>query len=743
MKKINVLFLISLLSLLSLTSIVSIGIGTPIGTIIEEPALFPNTSQLDPRNARVAIYNEPNTTRPAYSSAGILHNNYTAIKTLLEGAGYIVTELTETDILNHELKTAKYDVFLMADNLPRESIVNLVKEFWLGGGSIFSLDSTISYICYAGMIPPESEGSDNYLVYWSYAYTDEQNITVRHPVTKAYQVNDVINETFLDWGTFDWAALQGSSAASQMTKLATNLGNPNLATAVAFDPTDKGGRVVHMIGDGSKIGDNMDQLIIEAVEWLCPHPKAIIAFDLSHLPYYGIDAWDDLASFTPRFETLRNALVNRSYLFDKIYPSNLGNLTLENLEPYDILIIAAPIFNFSSAEVSAVQTWINNGGNMLVLGIRHSSGDFGDRAENLNYLLTDTDLKIRLLSSGAALVNFTVPHPTIEACTELDASYSAPGLINCTGVADPIWGNDASNIIIGAQEYGNGRVILSGDLFFLRDGDIYSQDNLQYAINMINWLSSSNSDVLLYVDEPFSPNYYQTPVARALNLLEIPFYLTFDSDYTNLSLHLYTWEMLIFDNGNYFIEDFLYDIADYIDAGGKLIMSTFTVDDYSTHPLWSRLGFELSANIPSEPTFHIWNPTHAIFTTPIAYGATNFLSDNSYGDDGDLLTVFSNATALAGFTPTEQPGNATIVLSNSGKTLFNSIIVNKYSLDTDDSTYEDRLELWMNEIEFIMTYTPPLGPGGIPGYELGILAFASIFAIGVVSILILKKKSIV
>jgi len=498
-----------------------------------------------------------------------------------------------------------------------------------------------------------------------------------------------------------------------------------------------------MIGDGSKIGDNMDQLIIEAVEWLCPHPKARIAFDLSHLPYYGIDAWDALAEYTPRYETLRNALVNRSYLFDKIYPSSLGNLTLENLEPYDTLIIAAPILNFSSAEVSAVETWVNNGGSVLILGIRHSSGTFGDRADNINYLLSDTGLQIASMTSGVALVNYNVPHPTLEACTELDASYSLPGLINCTGAAYPIWGNDASNIIIGAQQYGNGRVILSGDLFFLRDGDINNQDNLQYAINMINWLSSSNADVLLYVDEPFSPNYYQTPVARALNLLEIPFYLTFDDEYTNLSIQLYTWEMLIVDNGNFFIEDFLYDIADYVDAGGKLIMSTFTVDDYPTNPLWSKLGFELSANIPNEPTFHIWNPTHAIFTAPIAYGATNFLSDNSYGDDGDLLTVFSTGTALAGFTPTEEAGNATIVLSNNGKTLFNSIIVNKYSLDTDDSTYEDRLELWMNEINFIMTYTPPSESSGIPGFELGILALASIFAIGVVSILIKKKKSIV
>ncbi len=146
---------------------------------------LPNTSQFIPRTIRVAIYNETSLSRPSYATVGLLNNNYTALKILLEGAGYQVSELNESDILAHKLITADYDVFIMVDNLPRDSITDLVKEFWLGGGGIFSFDSAISYICYAGMIPHESEGSENYNNYWHYSpWSTTQNITARHPITK-------------------------------------------------------------------------------------------------------------------------------------------------------------------------------------------------------------------------------------------------------------------------------------------------------------------------------------------------------------------------------------------------------------------------------------------------------------------------------------------------------------------------------------------------------------------------------
>ncbi|MFX1311725.1 MAG: hypothetical protein ACFFHD_03795, partial [Promethearchaeota archaeon] len=56
--------------------------------IVDIQELEPKTSQFISRAIRVAIYNEPNTTRPSYASVGYLTNSYADLKTLLEGEGY-------------------------------------------------------------------------------------------------------------------------------------------------------------------------------------------------------------------------------------------------------------------------------------------------------------------------------------------------------------------------------------------------------------------------------------------------------------------------------------------------------------------------------------------------------------------------------------------------------------------------------------------------------------------------------
>ena len=160
--------------------------------IESSPNYIPKESTLLPSSVehviRVAIYDEPNTTLPSYINVGQLNNNFTVIRTLLEAEGYIVDNLTFVDIQEHKLMTAKYDVLIIVDNLPRENITNYVKEFWLGGGSLLTFDSAIGFLFYMGIIP-EAEGTNGYLTYWNYEFTNNLNITTRHPVTKSYVIN--------------------------------------------------------------------------------------------------------------------------------------------------------------------------------------------------------------------------------------------------------------------------------------------------------------------------------------------------------------------------------------------------------------------------------------------------------------------------------------------------------------------------------------------------------------------------
>ncbi|MHA2396963.1 MAG: hypothetical protein ACXAC0_09690, partial [Candidatus Thorarchaeota archaeon] len=78
-------------------------------------------------------------------------------------------------------------------------------------------------------------------------------------------------------------------------------------------------------------------------------------------------------------------------------------------------------------------------------------------------------------------------------------------------------------------------------------------------------------------------------------------------------------------------------------------------------------------------------------------------------------------TAIAGSTATEQDGNAYIVLSNVYQTLYNGYLIDACTGDEDDSTYRDSVELWQNEIAFMLN--PP--GSGLP-FDLDPLTLAII-----------------
>ena len=706
----------------------------PISISVEDNATTPKSSQIPKSNIRIAIYDEPNLSWPSYVSTGMMSNNHTLIDSILTSAGFDVSFLTVVDISNHELTTANYDVFIINDNVPRDNITNFVKEFWLGGGSILSFDSAISYMCYYGILPPDSAGDEGVGTYWNYIWSENQTISLRHPVSKAYQVSDTFTVDYFDWASFDWTALQGTTVASQLYKIANIDGDANRATVVGFDPVDQGGKALHIL---SSMGFDGNQLLVDAIEWLCPRPKGRILFDLSHFPYYGIDSWDiTYADYAPRYEILRDNLVSRSYTLDKLYPSGSGNLTSSNLTPYDVMFLALNNINYTAAEITAVTNWVNNGGSLLVTGETTGINEYNYR---VNDLLVNFDLKMNTSYSGAGVATYTVAHPIIEACSQI--STSAPGKIVCDGNAFPIFGADADNIFVAGQEYGAGRIILISDLAPFRDGTIPSLDNLQFGINVFNWLCSWDAGILIFTDDIYSPNVYSTPQATALNQLGLPFYLTFNGEYLNLSLNSKEWELVIVEEDMGLIDTYYDDLVNYIDFGGYFIMSTYNIDGSSSHPLWARLGVAYASDISTGDPVYMWNQAHDIFTTPIDFASTQFTSTNGYIDDGDKLTVYSNATALAGFTSLETDDNALIVLRNDYHTLLNSYLIAELATDYDDSTYNDNVELWINEIAYMWSKTTPLtSPPGIPGYDI-LIALGSIFiSISIVSLVILRKR---
>ncbi len=652
---------------------------------------------------RIALYNETNTTTPSYTS-GTLKANYSVIYDLLTNFGYEVARLTVQDISNHELNTVNFDVVILADTCPRENITDLVREFWLGGGGILSFDSAIGYLGYAGILPREGLGVDDGRgTYWEYRDNFKGNVSARHPITQDYSLTDqLLYDDITNYAQFDKTALDVTTIASDIEYLVMDKDNSDWYQVVAVDSTDMGGKVVQMGIPIDPWAEDWENMIIDAVEWLVPRPKARIAYDLTHKPHYGVDVWDsDYYVYSTQYTTYRTDLVSRHYTFDKLYPSIDGNLTADRLAPYDFLIVCESALDFTTAEISAVQTWVNNGGGLLALNDAPFQPNDVLFLNNLTMPFGLFTNSTNIGSVDPAILSEN--HPTTEACTSLD--FGSSGAINVTGDAYEIWNDGAGNIILAASEFGNGRVILAADRLWLGNADILQNSNRQYGWNMANWLTAGTTEVLLYTDEPTSTNNYRTPVVDALNDLGLNFYLTFDETYLNLSLQVQSWEMVIIDNPWSDIDEALDALYDHVEGGGRFLMSGYQVDTFPDDPLWALLGFQFIHESHDSIPLYIWSEDHPVFNTPFDYSVGNFTPTHDYGDEGDILGVFPNGTAIAGNSSSYNVNHTMMVLGNSARTLYNGYAIDQFMGDLDDSTYPDNYELWLNEIAFIMRPT--------------------------------------
>ncbi|MFX0205599.1 MAG: hypothetical protein ACFFDT_06395 [Candidatus Hodarchaeota archaeon] len=655
---------------------------------------------------RVAVYYEANTSVPEYSNAIGLTNDFSEVVSLLEDAGYDVSLIYSVNILNHELNTLNYDVFVMINNLPKENIAHLVQEFWLAGGGILSFNSAISYLFYYGLLVPELEGSEGYPFYWNYLSAENMNVSSRHPITQDYDIDDTVSERPENWVTYSVPVWDNfNSIEKGAINLLNNFTEYNFGYALAVDSTYRGGRVVHLPGDGSSIPSDFESIIVNAVDWLVPKPKASIAYDLSHQPRLGIDPWD--AEFATVYNTensfgqLRNLFVNHSYTVDKFYPSASGNFTAERLAAYDMMVIIWPDLNFTETEKTVVEDWISKGGSLALFGDRSElmGPNRGDLA--LNSLLSNFGMQL----SGDNVLDFVSATPadehlTLEGCSSLSISYR--NYITITDAAvTPIW--DYSGIpVVAAQAYGQGRVILFSDMNILDNGRLKGAHNARFAVNVANWLSATTAEILVYTSANVGVNHYRTPAVNALNELGLNFYLTTSAAYVNSTLISNKWSLVIIDEANHDVKGAYAEISKYIDTGGRIIMSSWAMNYYPDNPLWARFGVAYSEQWDNDKPAYIWDPTHPIFNIPIDYGALIVQGSGLYSDDGDKIHVFDNATALAGFSTSESENNSGIVLRNDGQTLFNSYIISGLLNDFDDSTYMDAVELWLNEIGYMM-----------------------------------------
>jgi hypothetical protein len=661
------------------------------------------------REVRVAIYNEPNLTLPEYATGlGMqFSNEISALVDLLEAAGFVVTTLGVQDILDEKLKTVDYDVFILADNFPRENITNLVKEYWLGGGGVLTFNAAFGFLTYAGILFPGEEGDDGYGLLWDEETWSSHEVVNRNPVTQDFQIDAILSEDSQDNKEFFNGPFieENSVLAPYFEVLANQTDGMGLSSIVSLDNVMRGGRVVGMAVNTTTITVDIGDIIVDAVEWLCPQPKGYILYDLSHDPFFSTDPWDTDAFWPIYYQDMRNIWVNHTFCVDKLRPSAEGNLTLENLGSYDILVTALPEVNYSASEVAAVTTWITQGGSLFAIGDKSAGNP--ETATRTNYLLSNFNIRLNTTLHSSD-TNSAIPsdHPTTERCPSLFFEWPK-AYLNISSSAERIW-YTGGDTWVGADEIQSGRIVVSGDSNIFQN-DKLVQNNIQFIMNVANWLTSSSAEVLVYHDWSGISNYnpYRSAITQALNNLGMKFMLTTYPTYFNISLHKRPWSLVISD-ANSISPTLGHDkLLEHLEGGGKLIMRDF-VFRTPGYPLWNYLGFEgMNDRITAAPPpVYLWDAAHEIFNKPLSYGASNISSTSNYlYTDYTNVTLFDNATAIAGLSLTPEENRSAIVLGAGGNAVCNMFGLLEYDQDTDDSTYRDNYEIWLNEIAYIMRPT--------------------------------------
>lgn len=168
------------------------------------------------------------------------------------------------------------------------------------------------------------------------------------------------------------------------------------------------------------------------------------------------------------------------------------NLDSGILARYDILVLFFPVVALTSGELSAVLSFVEDGGGLLLVGA-DASNWWEFRSTNLNSLSTTFGITFQSTTVTEIITTFSVHNITygvselhtegddIDACT-LSVSAPAISIINST-----------KGSVVAISESGLGRIVCVGGpapFYMYRKGASgYGNSHFQFSLNVIDWLA--------------------------------------------------------------------------------------------------------------------------------------------------------------------------------------------------------------------------------------------------------------
>lgn len=178
---------------------------------------------------------------------------------------------------------------------------------------------------------------------------------------------------------------------------------------------------------------------------------------------------------------------NSSTNFDQALDSGI-------LSEYDILVIFFAQIAFTTGEISAITSFVNNGGGLLLVGVSHGStwGFTTSHMNPLSVVFGITFVQDMVDATVTTFVEHNVTYGVTSYWTNVDQMYGCS--LAVTGAAQSVITHDDKNLTAVA-EYGLGRVICAssaGPFIFYRYESLgHGDSHMQYSLNTIDWLAGN------------------------------------------------------------------------------------------------------------------------------------------------------------------------------------------------------------------------------------------------------------
>jgi hypothetical protein len=185
------------------------------------------------------------------------------------------------------------------------------------------------------------------------------------------------------------------------------------------------------------------------------------------------------------------------HMYSLKYPATFVDtaITSSLLNRYNVFVCAGADSDYTPAELTAIQSYVEGGGGLFVIG---------DNSASISNSLTDyggiTWVTPRGIGGNLEDIN---PHNITDGVSQLNMASPLLVLEVNLPAEEIVYDNDLvmTRPLVAASEYVNGRIVALSDDNCIDDGNLDSADNRLFGENVIKWLNN-NLPPIAIIDSP-------------------------------------------------------------------------------------------------------------------------------------------------------------------------------------------------------------------------------------------------